>query len=402
MTRRPVQAYARVRGWILALILLFTPVAGAAQQEHDGHQVPAQPESTRWQWHTDASVFFGLNHQERRFRDFTVWEAQNWLMASGERALNTSRLRVSTMWSFEPFTLEDIGSPQVFQTGETFQGGALIDFQHPHDLIMGLGADLRVPLGAVALTLGGDMVGSPTLGPPVFMHRPSAAFNPQAPLSHHHLDATHITPGVVRGALQAREWTFEGSWFRGREPDENRTDIDLGALDSYAARVSWNSNGWSAQVSAGWLTLPEVVTPFDATRVTASLAYTRAGLSWLAAFGQNREIHGNLEAYLFEASWRARPRDIVYTRLESVAKDILDVGFHPVGTFHPHRQSQIGAGTIGYVREILQSRAGAFGLGGDITGYLVPDNLREGYGSPLSFHAFVRYRLRTGDAPHVH
>jgi hypothetical protein len=32
----------------------------------------------------------------------------------------------------------------------------------------------------------------------------------------------------------------------------------------------------------------------------------------------------------------------------------------------------------------------------------VPANLAEAYGSPLSFHVFVRYRGRAGAAPHVH
>jgi hypothetical protein len=76
-----------------------------------------------------------------------------------------------------------------------------------------------------------------------------------------------------------------------------------------------------------------------------------------------------------------------------VAKDILDAGFHPRGVFHRHRQSQVGALTIGYVREVLQRRMGSFGVGGDITGYSVPANLKESYGNPLSFHVFVRYRI---------
>ena len=45
------------------------------------------------------------------------------------------------MFSFEAFTLRDLGSPQVFQTGETFGSAPLIDYQHPHDLIMNLGGD---------------------------------------------------------------------------------------------------------------------------------------------------------------------------------------------------------------------------------------------------------------------
>ena len=48
---------------------------------------------------------------------------------------------------------------------------------------------------------------------------------------------------------------------------------------------------------------------------------------------------------------------------------------------------------------------GRFGVGGDITGYLVPDNLREAYGSPVSFHVFLRYRGtrdRRAGITHVH
>jgi hypothetical protein len=388
---------------LLVLVHVFAAPAIVTAQDRTGHQpADVEPPSHGWRWQTDASVFFGFNIQERRFRDFRVWEAQNWMMAGGERTIDTTRVRLKSMLSLEPFTLRDIGSPQVFQSGETFEGGALIDYQHPHDLLMALGADVRVPLGEVALLLAADAVGSPSLGPPAFMHRPSAAFNPQAPLSHHHLDATHITPGVVRGGLEIKAWTIEGSWFRGRELDENRTDLDLGALDSYAARVGWSRNAWSAQASVGWLKEPELVTPYDAKKLTASLSFTGGGLAWMAAFGQKREIHGNLEAYLFEASWRVRGRDTLYTRVESVAKDILDVGFHPVGTFHRHRQSQVGAATLGYVRDFVQSDHGALGVGADITGYRVPTNLKESYGSPLSFHAFVRYRLRAPDASHVH
>ena len=406
----PVKSHSQSRAYgrclLLSATILLTPFIAHAQDQPVPD--PPPPDGTAgWQWQTDASAFFGFNHQDRRFRDFSVWESQNWLMGTGVRSVGKSRLRVFTMFSLEPFTLRDIGSPQVFQTGETFGGGPLIDYQHPHDLVMALGGEMRVPVRAAIVLLELDVVGSPSLGPQAFMHRPSAEGNPQAPLSHHHLDSTHITPGVVRAGVEAHAWRIEGSWFQGREPDENRTDLDLGALDSSAVRVSWARGAWSAQASAGWLTTPELVTPFDATRLTASLSYAnvgeRGGMAWMAAFGQNREIHGNLEAYLFEASWRVRPRHTVCTRVESVANDIQDVGFHPVGTFHRHRQSPVGAATLGYVRDVVRSPVGAFGIGGDITGYVVPPNLKDSYGSPVSFHAFVRYRLRSAsEAGHVH
>jgi hypothetical protein len=107
---------------------------------------------------------------------------------------------------------------------------------------------------------------------------------------------------------------------------------------------------------------------------------------------RNREIHGNLEAYLLEGWMQLRPRDAVYGRVESVAKDILDTGFHPPGVFHRHRQSQVGALTIGYVRDLWTASDARFGVGGDVTAYLVPENLRDPYGAPVSFHVFLRDR----------
>jgi hypothetical protein len=172
---------------------------------------------------------------------------------------------------------------------------------------------------------------------------------------------------------------LEGSWFRGREPDENRIDLDLGAFDSHSMRLGWTRGAWSAQASGAALAMPELVTPYDATRLSASLSHeeTAGRFAWTAAFGQNREIHGNLEAYLLEGRMQLRPRDSIYARAESVAKDILDAGLHPPGVFHRHRQSQVGAVTIGYVRDRWTASDARLGVGGDVTGYLVPENLRE-------------------------
>jgi hypothetical protein len=393
-------------------VALICAAPAQAQDEHAGHVAAAPQDAAvtpEWQWTVDSNAFFGFNYQYRKFRDFYAWESQNWLMATARRDAARGTIVLSSMLSLEALTLPDIGSPQVFQTGETFRRAPLIDYQHPHDLFMGLAAEYRRVLGRVTVSGGLDLVGSPTLGPTAFMHRRSASENPQAPLAHHYMDSTHITPGVVRGGVTAGEWRAEGSWFRGREPDENRLDLDLGALDSTAARLSWMRGPWYAQVSGAMLTQPEFITPYDAKRVSASLAYTTGddtrGIAWMAAFGQNREIHGNLEAYLLEANVRVSATTTVYTRIESVAKSILDAGFHPPGTFHRHRQSQVGALTIGYVRDVLRTRAGGFGAGADVTGYLVPSNLKVPYGSPVSFHMFLRYRAPrppAGTPVHVH
>jgi hypothetical protein len=332
-------------------------------------------------------------------------ESQNWLMTSLSKSFGSaSQLRLDGMFSFEPFTLRDIGSPQVFQTGETFQGAPLIDYQHPHDLLMNLGAEYSRSVGATTLSLQGYLVGPAPIGPPVFMHRPSAAENLQAPLSHHYLDATHITPGVVALGLEWNGFKIEAGAFHGREPDEDRLDLDTSKLDSYAARVSWADGPWHFQLSGADLTTPERTSPYDASRLTGSVSYFRGdanrSTAWMAAIGQNREVFGKLEAYLFEIT-RRFARHALFARAEIVDKDILDAGFHPIGVAHTHRPSRVGALTIGYVRDVASRTWGTLGIGGDVTGYQVARNISESYGSPVSFHAFVRYRGRFG-AIHVH
>jgi hypothetical protein len=328
-------------------------------------------------------------------------------MATAARTTGAWTTTIIAGGTLEPFTLADLGSPQVFQTGETFGNAPLIDYQHPHDLAMHLGAETARAVGPARLTVGAAFVGGPPIGPQPFMHRASAIENPQVPLSHHQLDATHITHGVVRTRLEARGLGVEAALFRGQEPDEQRTDLDLGRLDSQAVRVSYLRGGWDAQVSVAWLTRPERLSTYDAERRTASLAYTRTRgdrtLAVTVAAGQNREAHGNLEAYLAEAVVRPSAAWAAYTRIEWLDKDILDAGFHPIGQGHTHRQSRVGAFTLGGVKDVMSGTFGRLGLGADVTTYRVPANLQESYGRPLSMHVFVRYYGRFGSgAAHRH
>jgi hypothetical protein len=393
----------------LAVALALSAATAFAQDAPESAPVHdhSQPVSNAWTWRADASAFLGYNYQYRKFRDFDDFESQNWVMGTGSRTIGPAQLQLSTMLSLEPFTLADLGSPQVFQTGETFQGAPLIDYQHPHDLVMNLGGSMATTIDGTIFHAGAYIVGEAPLGPPAFMHRPSAAENPQSPLSHHYLDSTHITPGVVRAGLERNGFRLDAGVFRGREPDDDRLDFDLGALDSFAAQLSWARGPWSAQVSNGWLTQPEIVTPYDATQTTASLAYfagdENRSTAWMAAFGQKREFHGNFEGYLIEGTLRRDRRHVIYSRAEWVIKDILDAGFHPIGIKHTHRKSPVGAVTLGYINDLVRGRYGMFGVGGDVTGYAAANNLQDSYGSPWSFHVFVRYKARpTGTMTHVH
>ena len=223
--------------------------------------------------------------------------------------------------------------------------------------------------------------------------------SPQSPLAHHHLDSTHVTPGVISLGVERNGFSLEAGAFHGREPDENRLDLDTGALDSWAVRAGWADGPWAVQVSGGHLKTPERKSPYDESKITASASYFKGdeqrSLAWTAAFGQNRDVFGNLEAYLLEGTRRVHA-NVIYARAEYVYKDILDAGFHPIGTKHVHRQSPVGALTLGYTRDVLMRAWGHVGIGGDVTGYAVPANLEESYGSPVSFHVFMRINGRAG------
>src|SRR5438093_10990636 len=107
-------------------------------------------------------------------------------------------------------------------------------------------------------------VGEPAVGPVAFPHRPSAADDPLAPISHHWQDGTHITFGVVKAGVFTRAVKLEGSWFNGREPDDHRTDFDYtgSKLDSYSVRLTANpGRRWSASAWYTYLKSPEELHP---------------------------------------------------------------------------------------------------------------------------------------------
>src|SRR3546814_14826291 len=72
---------------------------------------------------------------------------------------------------------------------------------------MELSARLDIDIaGDTAAFLYGGPVAEPALGPSAFMHRASARYNPEAPITHHWFDSTHITYGVITAGVAAPRW----------------------------------------------------------------------------------------------------------------------------------------------------------------------------------------------------
>jgi hypothetical protein len=390
---------ARRRASAIATILFTVAGVGLSRPAFAQHDMSKMTATDAWTWTFDARVYLDENLQERKFTDFHQFESQNWFMAEGAKSIGRGRFFVHGMASLEPFTLRKIGSAEVFQTGETYQNLPLVDYQHPHDLVMGASVRYDHPLaGAWRWFVSGGPVDAPALGPESFMHRVSAEGNPTAPLGHHNLDATHISHDVITAGAENASVTLEASAFHGREPDEHRLAVEFGPIDSYASRVTWHTGSWHAQASYGHLKFPDPSEFTDVDRTTMSVAYANHAaahpIAALVAVGVNREpeLRVTTPALLGEVAWHGSDRDLIYARGEWLKKDILNTGgYDPPGFAGVHPLSTIAALTGGYARTIASTRAGSFRAGADVTVYGVDDNLQASYGRPLSIHVLLTW-----------
>lgn len=320
----------------------------------------------------------------------------NWGMASAQHSLGQGQLMFDVMLSLEPATVTNRSYPLLFQTGETAYGRPLIDAQHPHDFVMGLGAHYVLPEGEHTLLdfyYGG--VGDPALGPVAFSHRASASELPQAPIGHHWQDSTHIAYNVATVGVKYRWIRLEASGFHGAEPDENRWNFDWGGMDSYSGRVSvLPSKNWTAQFSAGRLTKPEAAEAGDVVRTTASIQYTRvrgSGEAWStsAIWGRNHKIatQRDTDAWLLETVFPATGKDFLTGRFEVVDKDEL----------FPAQNAafRVKALTGGYTRDLATKSNLETGIGANLTGYIIPTAIQPAYGGhPWGVNIYFRVRLK--------
>jgi len=326
--------------------------------------------------------------------------ASNMGMVMAQRSLGAGTLGLRTMLSVEPATIGRDGYPLLLQTGETADGRTpLVDRQHPHDLFMELAGAYSIASGNRSVFLYGGLPGEPALGPPAFMHRFSGAEIPVAPITHHWLDSTHITYGVLTAGAVVDRVKVEASAFRGREPDEDRWNIESPKLDSHAFRLSVNPTAsWALQASYGRIHSPEQLEPdVDQDRVTASAMYCApwgdAG-RWAGtlAWGRNRNRPGHtLDALTAEAALEAHDRHTIFARAERVEKDELFVAPDP----RAGEVFDVGELTAGYRYDVLRHDRWSLGVGGAGTLSFVPVGLHDAYGdTPASALLFVHAALR--------
>jgi len=349
-------------------------------------------------WHTmlHGSIDLIQNKQSGSRGDEEFYSSSS-LMIRSQQSFDSGTVGLHGMFSLDPIMGKG-GYPSLFQTGETADGvHPLIDRQHPHNAFMELAASYSMPLSSKdSIFLYAGPVGEPALGPTVFMHRDSGMQAPEAPITHHWLDSTHITNGVVTFGYISGDLKLETSAFHGREPDQYRYRIELGGLDSFSGRVTFNPNeNWSMQISQGHVMSPESLEPSkNLTRTTASVTFnnhlslgtTQTTLAW----GRNSP-NGSQQtnAYLLETTLRLDTQS-VFTRIESVSKDEL---FNSSDSLYG-RVFKITKFAVGYSLEIGHTDSFIVNLGVEGSCFSIPKTLETSYGSnPFALIVFTRFNL---------
>jgi uncharacterized cupredoxin-like copper-binding protein len=390
--------------------------APAAEMPAAFGRYPMTRESSGTSWQPDASPHEGIHRTLGDWMTMThgfaqfVYDRQggprgdkktfanSMLMVMGQRSLgegNTLGLRA--MLSADPLFGKG-GYPLLLQTGETADGRTpLIDRQHPHDLFMELAASYSRRLSDNSSVFGYfGLPGEPALGPPAFMHRFSGEDNPEAPISHHWLDSTHIAFGVVTLGYVYGDMKLEGSAFRGREPDESRYNIETGKLDSSSIRFSYNpTRNWSLQASRGHIKSPEQLHPDDdVDRTTASAIYHRdlRSAKWqtMLAWGRNKPGHGDAtNAYLLESAISLSATHTLFGRVERAEKNELFLDDSPLA----HTTFRVSKLSVGYIYDLPRQDHFKLGFGGLVSRYDLPGELKPVYGNPTSFMLFARVKF---------
>ena len=334
--------------------------------------------------------------------DRNRFDAPNMFMAMYSRPIGErSQFGFRVMASLDPLTQQGYGYPLLYQSGELYEGQPIHDRQHPHDFVSELTATFSHKVNEKqSFFIYGGIVGEPALGPPMFMHRPSAFNNPDAPIGHHWQDASHITWGVLTGGYSFGKFKIEASAFNGTEPDENRWAFDKLRLNSWSLRFSANpTKDLAIQISHGYLRNPERAEPDleSLRRTTASVIYNKNigdDRNWASAFvwGQNNKEGEFTNSYLFESDYTFG-KNSVFGRVEWVQKDGHELVLDEEDPIHDDI-FLVGAYSIGYVRDLVKDKGLDVGVGGMATFNTNPPSLTPYYGGTkhAGWQIFVRIR----------
>jgi hypothetical protein len=140
-----------------------------------------------WELMAHGVIFIDYNQQGGP-RGAGKAESVNWGMLMEQHKLGAGTILFRQMFSAESLTSPHPGFPDLFQTGETYHGQALVDHQHPHNVFAELSLLYTLPLtkkafvGILRRPLGRAGAGTGGLYPSSFGSRTSSGTS-QPPLA---------------------------------------------------------------------------------------------------------------------------------------------------------------------------------------------------------------------------
>ena len=366
--------------------------------EHSGWMM----KSGDWDLMVHGNLDLIADTQSGRRGDDKIFAAGMLMGMATRQFANGNVLQFRGMVSPDPL-MGKSGYPLLLASGETANGtDRLIDRQHPHDFFMELAGSYSVKLADKASAfLYAGLPGEPAFGPPAFMHRQSISSSPEAPISHHWLDSTHITFGVVTGGLVLDRVKIEASRFNGREPDEKRWNIETGPLDSTSVRLSWNPTATlSLQGSWAHLEEPEQLEPgINQRRWSASAHYTRPMPNgWWAtslAWGRKSLLGEDYDAFALESSIKYQDWTLFGRGEVTENNELVELHDEEEGEDHHGEAFTVGKVSLGLVRDFRIAEHLKLGVGGLYSLNFVPRGLRHEYGgrNPHGAMGFVRLKI---------
>ena len=369
--------------------------SGTAWQPDSSADAGLMTASGDWMLMAHGDLNLVYDHQSGRRGEDKAF-VSGMLMGMAQRPLGNGTLQLKAMLSPEPL-MGPRGYPLLLASGETANGrDRLIDRQHPHDLFMELSASISQKLGTdSSLFVYGGLPAEPAFGPPAFMHREAIMDSPEAPITHHWLDSTHISFGVVTAGVVVGPVKIDASRFNAREPDQHRWNIETGPLDSTALRLTWNpTRTLSLQGSWGHFVDPEQLEPgVDQKRFSASALYADEiapgwKLAGTLAWGRKSAEHHSDDAFAVEASLK-HVAWTVFGRGEATQnRELIAVGDE--GPAY-----RVGKVSIGAIRDFPIASHVSVGAGVLFALNFVPRPLAPAYGSsePTGWMTFLRLKL---------
>lgn len=343
-----------------------------------------------------ANAFLvGIRQDGPRGRDGLAAPSMLMLMA-GRSWASRHFFDVNLMLTTEKWTFPRAGYPQILQEGEENRDGQpYIDAQHPHSSpLMGVTVSDTIRLTETSnLTLALSPRGEATEGPVAFMHRPTAMVNPDVPLGHHiGQDVGHITSTVISTTLNTSRLILEASAFHGREPEPDKVDLPLGAINSGAARLGLRVNRKTLLLASyaeihdpeGHAHTGEM--PPDLYRRHSFSLYTQlpapVGWQWLntLVYGRVQNYHdtANLSSFLDETTFQSGDSTL-WGRFETLER-VLNEERHWVNLV-----------TVGYTHRLGQKNGFNFNLGASVSKYLLPEVFHPSYGGdPWAWRIFFQ------------